>query len=84
MHAFINDFCDFVPNMSAADIRATAEGADDDSPFWFAGALSRESRPNTAIARVALISLVLACAGLPNGLSATNCVGFVERLASGF
>ena len=33
VHAFINDFCDFVPDMSAADIRATAKGADDDCPF---------------------------------------------------
>lgn len=34
-----NDFCDFVPDMSAADIRATAKGADDDSPYWFAAGI---------------------------------------------
>lgn len=39
VHAFINDFCDFVPDMSAADIRATAKGADDDSPYWFAAGI---------------------------------------------
>ena len=38
-YAFINDFCDFVPDMSAADIRATAKGADDDSPYWFAAGI---------------------------------------------
>ena len=84
VHAFINDFCDFVPDMSAADIRATAKGADDDSPYWFAAGIVEGSRPNTAIARVASISRVSGCAGLLNGLSATNCVGFVDRLASGF
>ena len=26
-------------NMSAADIRATAKGADDDSPYWFAAGI---------------------------------------------
>ena len=39
VHAFINDFCDYVPDMSAADIRATAKGADDDSPYWFAAGI---------------------------------------------
>lgn len=39
VHAFINDFCDFVPDMSAADICATAKGADDDSPYWFAAGI---------------------------------------------
>lgn len=39
VHAFINDFCDCVPDMSAADIRATAKGADDDSPYWFAAGI---------------------------------------------
>ena len=39
VHAFINDFCDFVPDMSAADIRATAKGADDDSPYWLAAGI---------------------------------------------
>lgn len=39
VHAFINDFCDYVSDMSAADIRATAKGADDDSPYWFAAGI---------------------------------------------
>ena len=39
VHAFIDDFCDCVPDMSAADIRATAKGADDDSPYWFAAGI---------------------------------------------
>lgn len=39
VHAFIIDFCDSVPYMCAADIRATAKGADDDSPYWFAAGI---------------------------------------------
>lgn len=46
VHAFINDFCELVPDMSAADIRATAKGADDDSPYWFAAGIVEGIAPS--------------------------------------